>query len=112
MSRAVESFCNVLVTGKQRGLPTEQATDVINALLPGREFERSLFRGLVTEGILIEEIVQPDDGAAQEVVFISYERFADHLIAKTLLDKFLDPADPANAFSDGQPLAFLADSES
>ena len=110
--RALESFCNVLVTRKQRGLPTEQAADVINAFLPGREFERSLYRGLVTEGILIEEIVQPDDGAAQEVVFISYERFADHLIAKTLLDKFLDPANPANAFSDGQPLAFLADSES
>ena len=110
--RALESLCNVLTAGKQRSLTTEQAANVINALLPGREFERSLYRGLVTEGILIEEIVQLDDGAAQEVAFIGYERFADHLIAKTLLDKFLDPANPATAFSDGQPLAFLADSES
>ena len=44
------------------------------------------------------------------MVYISYDRFADHIIANSLLDTRGDGADPEAAFQDGGTLAFLSDS--
>ena len=107
--KAMQAFAKALVDVGERWLTLAKAEEVVNTLLPGREFERSLYRGLVVEGVLVEEAAWRQDTAHEEVVFLAYDRFADHLVAKTLLDMHLDPEAPASAFAAGVPLAFLWD---
>jgi hypothetical protein len=107
--RALESFANELVVIGERWLTRSKAKDLVDVLLPGRDFARSLYRGLVSEGVLIEEGWLREGQVEEDVVFIAYDRFADHLIAKMLLDKHLDTKAPAVAFDPGAPLAFLCD---
>lgn len=107
--QALEAFAKALVASGECWLTLAKAEEVVNATLPGREFERSLYRGLVVEGVLMEEAIWREDAAREEVVFMAYDRSADHLIAKTLLDAHLDTDTPASAFSDGAPLAFVCD---
>ena len=57
----------------------------------------------------MEEAVPHYDDNAEEVVFVGYERFGDHLAAKILLDRHLEIGDPAAAFARGSPLAFISD---
>ena len=49
--------------------------------------------------------------AAAEIVYISYERFADHMIADFLLRAHLDTAEPQSAFQEGGALEFICHSE-
>jgi hypothetical protein len=53
--QALIAFAKVLVDSGECWLTLAKAEEVLNALLPGREFERSLYRGLVVEGVLVEE---------------------------------------------------------
>lgn len=53
--RAVDAFATALVNANERWLPRERAAQVVDALLPNRDFERSLCRGLVVEGVLAED---------------------------------------------------------
>jgi len=93
-------------------LDRHYAENVVNGFLPNRSFGESLYRGLVTEGILTETIVRKHRNAATEIVHISYERFADHMIADFLLRAHLDTAEPQSAFQEGGALEFICDSES
>lgn len=107
--KALEAFASSLADSGERWLSLSMAEDVVNALLPGRDFERSLYRGLVAEGVLVEEAAWERDADCEEFVFIAYERFADHVVAKMLLDVHLDMELPSAAFSAGGPLAFVWD---
>jgi len=108
--QAVDAFATALVNADERWLPLEQASRVVDALLPNREFERSLFRGLIVEGVLAED-TPLRKGERQDVVYVAYERLADHLVAKTLLDKVPVPQDWSAAFSEGGALAAVAADE-
>ena len=79
----------------------------MNDLLPSREFSRSLYRGLVDEGILVESLDWRTDDSSVEVVFISYDRFADQVVADYLLRTHLDDSGPEACFAEGGSLAFL-----
>lgn len=108
--RAVDAFGAALVNANERWLQRERAAQVIDALLPNRDFERSLSRGLVVEGVLAEDSFLREDTTRHEVVYVSYERLADHLIAKAHLDRVPTPPDWAAAFSaDGVLAAVIAD---
>ena len=103
--RAADAFAAVLANANEPWLRREEAAQVVDALLPNRDFERSLFRGLVVEGVLAEDSLLRDDTVCHDVVYFAYERFADHLVAKSLLDKVPTPPDWAAAFSDDGILA-------
>jgi len=105
--QALEDFAKEMVDTDRRWLSLPKAEEVINNRLPGRDFERSLYRGLVVEGVLVEESVWQKETVWEDVVFISYERFADHVVANTLLDNHLDLETPALSFKAGGSLAFL-----
>lgn len=107
--QALEAVSKALLDSGERWLTLSKVGEIVNALLPGREFERSLYRGLVVEGVLIEEAAPRHRAEPEEIVFVAYERFADHLAAKTLLDRHLAVGGPASAFAAGGPLAFICD---
>ena len=104
---ALDSLAKLLVETECRWLSRPLAEQVVNDLLPGRGFSNSLYRGLVTEGVLVEDRGWRTGNTGEEMVFISYDRFADHIIADFLLRTHLDIADPEAAFADGGGLAFL-----
>ncbi len=107
--QALEAVSKALVDAEEPWLTLAKAGEIVNALLPSREFERSLYRGLVVEGLLIEEAARRHDADREEVVFLAYDRLADHLVAKIFLDRHLDANNPASAFTAGGPLGFIAD---
>ena len=109
--RGVDAFAAALVDANERWLPREQAAQVVDGLLPNRDFERSLSRGLVVEGVLAEDSLLREGTTRHDVVYLAYERLADHLVAKALLDKVPAPPDWAAAFSDGGIFAAMVADE-
>ena len=107
--RALAAFVEAVLDWGRRWLTLARAGGGCKRPSPGRSFEASLYRGLVVEGVLVEESVLHQGGDPEEVVFVAYERFIDHLTARTLLDRHLDTADPVSAFAPGSPLAFIGD---
>lgn len=107
--RALQAFARALVSFEYRWLARRDARKVVDELLPGRDFGRSLYYALVSEGVLIEHIARHEGAGDDEIAFIAYDRFADHLVAKVLLDEHLDKDNPAGAFLEKAPLAFICD---
>ena len=108
---ALEKIAEHLIKTGKRWLDRPRAETIVNELLPGREFERSLYRGLVVEGVLTEGIDWRTDNPRSEIVNISYERFADHIIADSLLRTNLDTNTPQSAFEENGALSFICDSD-
>ena len=104
---ALDNISKCLMEVEHRWLPRPVAEKTVNELLPGRGFSHSLYRGLVTEGVLVEDRTWWTDNSWEEVVFVSYDRLADHTIADFLLRINLDAAYPERAFADGGGLAFI-----
>ena len=80
----------------------------MNDLFTGRPgHSGSLYFGLVAEGILVES-VRANPGAGKDViVYLSYDRLADHAITEVLIDRHVDQTDPARAFGTGGGLEFV-----
>lgn len=109
--RAVDAVAAALVEADERWLQRERASQVVDALLPNRDFERSLFRGLIVEGVLAEDSLLRDGRTRHDVIYVAYERLADHLVAKALLDKVPAPPNWAAAFSSRGVLDAIAADE-
>ena len=109
---ALDNISKCLIEAEHRWLPRLVAEKTVNELLPGREFSRSLYRGLVSEGVLVEDRTWWTSNSLEEVVFVSYDRLADHIISDFLLRSYLDPACPDRAFADGGGLAFIQEENS
>ena len=107
--RGLERVAKELIESDRRAVPRTRAQQIVDELLPNRTFSNSLYRGLVAEGILIEDKPWWADDPSEEVTFIAYERFADHIIADYLLKAHVDSTDPAAAFAETGGLAFLCE---
>ena len=68
----------------------EDAARIVNGVLPGRDFSRSLYRGMVDEGVLLEDMRGSRGGDSREIVSIAFERFADHVVAEVIIQNHLD----------------------
>ena len=92
-----------------RAIPRAEAKAICGSIHPQQGFEFSLFRHLLSEGILAEMVSYEDGGNPQEMITFSYERLADHLILRELLNKLVNPENPAEAFADGPLNNYLKD---
>ena len=109
VEKAVRALVGAFPTVSERWLSVEAAEDLVNGLLPGRPYEESLYRMLVVEGVLVQDAsrtARHEEG--REIVFIAYERLADHLVTEALLDAHFDPANAAAAFEMGNGLSEVA----
>ena len=110
--KALEKIATQMVKTDDRWLPRSKAKKIVNQELPDRKFSRSLYHGMVIEGVLIEEMMTwKSKDSREDVVFISYDRFTDHIIADSLLRTHLDTEDPEAAFSEGGDLSFICEKE-
>ena len=110
VAKALQAVSGAMVDTGRSWLPRSEAKGLVDALRPMPDFSKSLYRGLVSEGILLEDEA-PDylDAGDESLVRFGYERFGDHIAARTLLDRHLDTSNPAGAFLGNGPLAFLGD---
>ena len=104
--QALMLIAGVFAERDTRVAARSEIEDLVNPLAPAVGYTNSLYRALVTTGLLIE-----DHGwwnqARGESVSIAFERFADHLIASHLLNAHVDADLPHVAFHAGGGLAFL-----
>jgi len=107
VKQAVERLAQLMAGDGRDWLPRERTRATVDALLPRAGYERSLFRHLVSEGVLAEDRYRVADGTWIDGVHFSYERLADHLIISDLLARHLDHTDPAASFSPERPLGQL-----
>ena len=92
---AVGAFAEELAKVGDGWLARGRAEQVVNQFLLGRSFGNSLYHGLVTSGVLVVDRDWSLDSNQEEVVFLVYERLADHVVAVALLQEYIkDSARP------------------
>ncbi|HYI07594.1 MAG TPA: AVAST type 2 anti-phage system protein Avs2 [Thermoanaerobaculia bacterium] len=103
VQRALDSAAAAMAKNGRRWLLLAEAKAAVDAWLPNRSFRNSLFKHLLSEGLLAEEKVWSEDGRVDAVRF-TYERFADHSITAHLLST-VDNSDLLRAaFAETTPL--------
>lgn len=108
LQKAVEKVAERLAETGLSWMPREEAKGLIDELLPGRGYERSLFGRMLSEGIIAADMYYVGrDKPSIEGIHFAYERLTDHLVVRYLLDKYLDLKHPSTAFSSGQTLGAL-----
>ncbi len=116
VQQAVDALARAMAHCGKSWLPRAEARRLVDAVHRPNSFEGSLFRGLIHEGILDEDMfavgAHPRGRAEpQEGIRFSYERLSDHLIAQHLLSQNLHREHPSQAFLPAEPLGRLVASE-
>ncbi len=106
---AVRKFAEELARRGADELPEHVAEDLVNAVLPAKSFENSLYRRLLAEGVLAEDRHALYDAASKQftevdVVRFGYERLGDFRKAMHLVEAHLDLSDPQGSFAPTAPL--------
>lgn len=102
--RSVDALAHELAKkgeGKKR-LPKDKAKEIVDGFLPGRTYSNSLYRHLLSEGVISEVVHHTDDEVSEGVRF-SYDKFADHVLAQQYLEVYIDD-DFATALSEQDEL--------
>lgn len=105
--RAVDAFAARMADTRQTKLPKNEAKEIVDELDDSDGYFGSLFHALIDEGVLSKNMYYAHESQPTEIIQFSYERFADHTVVKHLLDDHLDPENPTESFSRGQPLGEL-----
>lgn len=109
VQKTIDKIAEMMAKSRRTWLPREEAQTAINAFLPHKGYEDSLFRHLISEGLLAEDMFWIGDGDIRryEGIHFSYERFTDHWVAKNLLDIELSSENPLHTFLPDEPLGSL-----
>lgn len=83
--KATDAIAREMLTLGQDWLPSKSASNLTESLLPSRGWERSLLNALLSEGVLMQELVRRN-GETVEGVLFSYQRLGDHLRAAMLCE--------------------------
>lgn len=102
--KAVEALAREMAErgGGTKHLPKTDAKDIVDDFLPGRSYSKSLYRHILSEGV-ISEVVNPISEDIDEAVRFSYDKFADHMLAQQYLELYVD-GDFGEALSDTDEL--------
>lgn len=69
------------------------------------------FEDLIREGLLTQNLYWESGGCSFDGVYISYERFSDHLVCAYLLENHFDTKNPTNSFAIGNKLYSLLEDQ-
>ncbi len=107
--KAINSLTDEMALNHRDFVPIDTAKSLVDPLLPNRGYSNSLFHHLQSEGIIR---VDPNtwnrnDDQPTELVYFTYQRFSDHMIAGRLLEIYLDKNDVSGSFLSDRPLGIL-----
>jgi hypothetical protein len=111
VSKAVQKISSMMPDKQEVWLERQHVKASLDELLRSHDYDKSLFKNLVSEGLLSEERFRVDDDQWQEVVRFSYEQFAHHAVVSELIRRHVDPADPCSAFLQDKPLGRIVENE-
>ncbi len=94
VQEALKSFVAAFPFPQEQWLSRSKAMTLVNSLLPNQTFQKSLYQGLVGEGLLVENLARVDDENEGEYVYLGYERLADHLTAESILGRIKQTKGP------------------
>lgn len=97
VAKALDAVASELAECAVRWLPRNKARELVDPLAPSSGFGRSLYRALVGAGLLLEAPGSRHD--EEWTVSFGYEWFADHLIAKRLIEHYNDADELALALT-------------
>jgi hypothetical protein len=100
---ALRSVAERLAAAEEHFLSREDAAAAVDAHLPNRTYNNSLFSRMLSEGLLTEERIYTVNGIREGVRF-AYERLQDGQIASYLLDTHVGADGIAAALEPGKPL--------
>lgn len=109
VQKAVDRLAKLMSEMNANWLPIATAEEALESVLSAQSYERSLYRNLVSEGVLIEDRHYLGSEGWVDSVQFAYERFTDHMIVAHLLEEHLDIANPEAAFLPKQPLHYIVD---
>jgi hypothetical protein len=89
----------------------KEAYDLIETEFRNYLNERGFLDALISEGIFIKNLYWNENDQSSEVIRFTYQKFEEHVTASCLLKKHLNPANPEEAFSEGQILYELIKTE-
>jgi hypothetical protein len=108
VKEAVERLARAMADRGKSHLERNEAKALVEDVLPRPGYAHSLFRALISEGVLSEERASMENFTKyRDVVRFAYERFTDHLIAKYLLDSNLKSVNPSEDFVPNSSLGLL-----
>ncbi len=91
VGRAVRALAEAMLDTDSEALASDAAKEICEELRPERRHSKSLFAGLIAEGVLLRERARRGDGADAvfvEQVRFTYQRLADHLRAEAMLARY------------------------
>lgn len=94
--KATRALAAAMIDAGSEVLPATEATAICQAIHQSIRHSKSLFNGLVVEGVLLQERVETENGRADTVRF-TYQRLSDHLRAEVLLERNTSNTDLAAA---------------
>ena len=86
VKRAIDILAERMAADSVMWLDRQDAQRLVNSLLPNRTFSKSLYHGMVTEGVLAEARLTK----TETKVHFTYERIGEHWVVGHLLDQFVD----------------------
>lgn len=111
VEKATKSVVQRMVDKDMRHLPYEEAYDLLETELKKYSDKKHLLDELVSEGLFAKNLFWDGNNKSVEVVYLAYERFADHLITEFILGKHLDRPSPEASFAEGTYLNGLIKDE-
>ncbi len=112
VQKAINKLAEKMADKNKIWLPREEAQNIVNSFTPVRDYESSLFRHIISEGLLAEDMFWDNKVNERcDGIYFAYARFSDHIIADYLLDKYLDTKDPIKSFQRELPLGSIIKNE-
>lgn len=109
--RAVKALAKKMAVKSRKWIPREDAKKTVDSVLHSNSYEKSLFKHMISEGILAEERFYDQTSIWCEGIHFAYERFTDHFIVRHYFDHYLDPNDPVKSFKPSSRLGKLIKDE-
>ncbi len=107
---SAKAIAKELAEVRRETVPRRRALELIAVACRGKADPARMLAAMVDEGLLAED-VSAEAGSADPVIRFPYQQFSQHLIARYVLDAYLDKNDPQGSFAPGTPLGDLASDE-
>ncbi|MCW9232873.1 ATP-binding protein [Klebsiella pneumoniae] len=82
----LNELIKVKLANGSNSISLKDAQTVVQSVVEDYVSDKTFLRALIDEGLLTKGVVRNEDNSIDEVVYISFERFDDHLTVKYLLD--------------------------
>jgi hypothetical protein len=94
---ALNELIKLKVGSGAKSIPLKDAHVAVQSVVQDYVNDKTFLSALIDEGLLTKGITRNDDNVAEEVIYISFERFDDHLTVNYLLDGIENIEDEFNA---------------